>query len=79
MPCWPAGWRGGGFFSTHLTREQDERTGRQLIPCPTADTDEIIADIATVFHWSPSECYAMTVSELLKWHERAATRNGNES
>ncbi|MDC9605863.1 MULTISPECIES: GpE family phage tail protein [Xenorhabdus] len=21
----------------------------------------------------------MTVSELLKWHERAATRNGNES
>ncbi|WP_434223367.1 GpE family phage tail protein [Xenorhabdus bakwenae] len=49
------------------------------MPCPTVDTDEIIADIATVFHWSPSECYTMTVSELLKWHERAATRNGNES
>ncbi|WP_323862470.1 GpE family phage tail protein [Xenorhabdus szentirmaii] len=35
--------------------------------------------MATVFHWSPSECDGMTVSELLKWHERAAARNGSES
>ncbi|WP_439153485.1 GpE family phage tail protein [Xenorhabdus santafensis] len=49
------------------------------MPCPAVDTDDIIADIATVFHWSPSECDGMTVSELLKWHERAAARNGHES
>ncbi|MGV8004505.1 GpE family phage tail protein [Photorhabdus temperata subsp. temperata] len=38
-----------------------------------------MADIATVFHWAPSEYDTMTVPELLKWHERAAARNGNDS
>ncbi|EIT7186249.1 GpE family phage tail protein [Serratia marcescens] len=38
-----------------------------------------MADIATVFHWAPSEYDAMSVPELLKWRERAAVRNGSES
>ncbi|HHR5846969.1 GpE family phage tail protein [Providencia rustigianii] len=46
--------------------------------CPNVETDELIADIATVFHWAPSEYDAMTASELLLWHQRAAARTGNE-
>nr|WP_080985120.1 GpE family phage tail protein [Photorhabdus luminescens] len=38
-----------------------------------------MADIATVFHWAPSEYDAMSVPELLKWHERAVARTGRES
>ncbi|WP_337049273.1 GpE family phage tail protein [Serratia fonticola] len=35
-----------------------------------------MADIASVFHWPPSEMYPMTISELLTWREKAAKRNG---
>lgn len=34
-----------------------------------------MADIATVFHWAPSEMWNMEVEELLDWHERARVRN----
>ncbi|WP_339387169.1 GpE family phage tail protein [Moellerella wisconsensis] len=47
--------------------------------CPNIETDELIADIATVFHWAPSEYDAMTVGEILLWHQRAAARTGNAS
>lgn len=33
-----------------------------------------MADLAAVFHWPPSELYAMTLAELLDWRERARVR-----
>ncbi|WP_338050590.1 GpE family phage tail protein [Providencia vermicola] len=66
------------FFSTELPARDDRRRGR-VIECPNIETDELIADIAIVFHWAPSEYDAMTVGEILLWHKRAAARTGNES
>jgi hypothetical protein len=37
-----------------------------------------MADIAVVFHWGPSEMYAMTPEELMQWRDRASKRNGGE-
>ncbi|HIH2617681.1 GpE family phage tail protein [Burkholderia cenocepacia] len=33
-----------------------------------------MADVATVFHWSPAVMDAMSVSELMEWRERARVR-----
>ncbi|NML31775.1 GpE family phage tail protein [Paraburkholderia antibiotica] len=33
-----------------------------------------MADIATVFHWSPEVMGAMSVDELADWRERARAR-----
>ncbi|MGT0248012.1 GpE family phage tail protein [Burkholderia pyrrocinia] len=33
-----------------------------------------MADVATVFHWSPTVMDAMSVSELMEWRERARVR-----
>ncbi|MEL5621918.1 GpE family phage tail protein [Serratia ureilytica] len=40
-----------------------------------------MADIATIFHWPPSELYPMTPQELLNWRDKALHRSGqtNES
>ena len=32
------------------------------------------ADIAVIFHWGPSEMNAMTLDELIQWHELALER-----
>ncbi|EPL3703174.1 GpE family phage tail protein [Morganella morganii] len=45
---------------------------------PTTDIDDLIADIAVVFHWPPSAYDEMTISELLKWHGLAAARTGQD-
>ncbi len=34
-----------------------------------------MADIATIFHWPPSELYAMGITEILEWRERARVRS----
>lgn len=33
-----------------------------------------MADIASVFHWPPAAMDAMPLSELMRWHARAAAR-----
>lgn len=33
-----------------------------------------MADIAGVFHWTPSDMAAMALSELLMWREKAKVR-----
>ncbi|WP_081073822.1 MULTISPECIES: GpE family phage tail protein [Burkholderia cepacia complex] len=33
-----------------------------------------MADVATVFHWSPAVMDAMSVAELMEWRERARVR-----
>ncbi|HFZ0161436.1 TPA: GpE family phage tail protein [Escherichia coli] len=39
----------------------------------------MVADIAVVFHWSPSEIFVMTPGELVAWRERATVRTGNHN
>jgi len=38
-----------------------------------------MADIATVFGWTPETMSAMTVAELMDWRERARQRSGHDS
>ncbi|WP_208607592.1 GpE family phage tail protein [Xenorhabdus thuongxuanensis] len=38
-----------------------------------------MADIATVFHWSPTVTNEMSLSELLDWRHRAILRSGAEN
>ena len=35
----------------------------------------VIANLAQVWHWPPSDMHAMTVPELLHWHALAIERN----
>jgi len=35
-----------------------------------------MADIATIFHWPPSEMYDMPLSELIDWRQKALIRSG---
>ncbi|CBJ80499.1 prophage protein [Xenorhabdus bovienii SS-2004] len=39
----------------------------------------MVADIATVFHWSPTVTDEMSLSELLDWRHRAILRSGAEN
>ncbi|HHA1288329.1 MULTISPECIES: GpE family phage tail protein [Enterobacter] len=39
--------------------------------------DDLMADIAVIFHWPPSELYFMSVTELITWREKALQRSGN--
>ncbi|MBD2784318.1 GpE family phage tail protein [Xenorhabdus sp. DI] len=39
----------------------------------------MVADIATVFHWSPVVTDEMSLSELLDWRHRAILRSGAEN
>lgn len=43
-----------------------------------SDVDDLIADIAVIFHWPPSEMHRMELRELMAWRERAAVRSGNQ-
>ncbi|MFH7805675.1 GpE family phage tail protein [Acinetobacter sp. BSP-53] len=42
-------------------------------------TDEVIADLAVVFHWTPADCDDYELDELMEWHERARARWESES
>jgi len=35
-----------------------------------------MADIATIFHWQPSEMYDMQLAELIDWRHKAFIRSG---
>ncbi|MBS9428441.1 GpE family phage tail protein [Photorhabdus luminescens] len=39
----------------------------------------MVADIATVFHWSPAVTNEMSLPELLDWRHRAILRSGAEN
>ncbi|CCO70764.1 hypothetical protein YEP4_13640 [Yersinia enterocolitica subsp. palearctica YE-P4] len=43
--------------------------------------DDLMADIAVIFHWPPSELYPLSLTELILWRDKAlqrsATRSGN--
>ncbi|WP_208612602.1 GpE family phage tail protein [Xenorhabdus vietnamensis] len=38
-----------------------------------------MADIATVFHWTPADTDKMSLPELLDWRHRAILRSGAEN
>ena len=41
----------------------------------TDDLHGVIANLAQVWHWPPSDLWRMTVPELLHWHALALERN----
>lgn len=40
------------------------------------NVEELVADIAVVFNWSPGEIFSMPLVEVMSWRERAAQRSG---
>ncbi|HEM6615349.1 TPA: GpE family phage tail protein [Yersinia enterocolitica] len=44
---------------------------------PKLTVDDLIADIAVIFHWPPSELYAMNLTELVNWRDKAHQRSGH--
>ncbi|AVJ16354.1 GpE family phage tail protein [Serratia rhizosphaerae] len=41
--------------------------------------DDLMADIAVIFHWPPSEMNGMGLGELIDWRRRALQRSGAET
>lgn len=59
--------RGGPFFVAEVGA------------CRFADSltvDDLVADIATIFHWPPSVTDVMPLTEVLEWRHRAIMRSG---
>ncbi len=47
--------------------------------CQFADdltVEDLVADIATIFHWPPSVTDVMSLTEVLEWRHRAIMRSG---
>ncbi|QEM94185.1 GpE family phage tail protein [Kosakonia radicincitans] len=42
-----------------------------------SSVEDLIADIAVIFHWPPSVMYDMEPRELMAWRQQAAIRSGN--
>jgi len=42
------------------------------------NVEDIMADLAVVFHWAPHAMLDFTLSELMAWHERARVRSQTE-
>ncbi|WFF40767.1 GpE family phage tail protein [Salinicola endophyticus] len=38
-----------------------------------------MADLAIVFHWTPTDCADFSLRELMEWRERARQRSMNEA
>ncbi|MBF6636183.1 GpE family phage tail protein [Rouxiella silvae] len=38
--------------------------------------NDLMADIAILFHWQPSEMFDMTLAEVLEWRHKALLRSG---
>ncbi|OSK22890.1 phage tail protein, P2 GpE family [Escherichia coli M056] len=41
---------------------------------PFNHVEDVIADIAFIFHWSPADLWAISLPELLDWRQRATER-----
>ncbi|CNH86133.1 gene D protein [Yersinia aldovae] len=39
--------------------------------------DDLIADIAVIFHWPPSELYPLSLTELILWRDKALQRSAS--
>ncbi|PKE29349.1 GpE family phage tail protein [Rahnella sp. AA] len=38
--------------------------------------DDLMADIAVIFHWPPSEMDGMSLTDLMNWRSKALQRSG---
>ncbi|BFO08391.1 hypothetical protein GGER_09010 [Serratia rubidaea] len=65
-----AGWHGDRFFSAEVG-------GVNIDPVLTVD--DLMADIAVIFHWPPSEMNGMGLGELIDRRQRALQRSGVEN
>ncbi|WP_316965168.1 GpE family phage tail protein [Acinetobacter parvus] len=43
-----------------------------------ASVDEVIANIAVVFGWTPNDCAEFEIEELIQWEQRALKRHQTE-
>ncbi|MFW5401908.1 GpE family phage tail protein [Yersinia sp. 1252 StPb PI] len=65
------------FFATQLgIRGEQDDSGNISYEFGFSQIEDVIADVAFVFHWSLPDLWAMTVPDLLAWRERAAVRWG---
>ncbi|MNC63981.1 Phage P2 GpE [compost metagenome] len=62
-----AGRPGDRFFVTEIGRVNID---------PVLTVDDLMADIAVIFHWPPSEMNGMTLTELMEWRYKALQRSG---
>ncbi|WP_322740050.1 GpE family phage tail protein [Acinetobacter bohemicus] len=40
-----------------------------------SSVDDVIANLAVVFHWAPKDCESWEIEELMQWNERARVRS----
>ncbi|PRD14834.1 GpE family phage tail protein [Pantoea coffeiphila] len=52
-------------------------SGERVREARFSDVDDLIADVAVIFHWPPSAMYGMELRELMAWRDKAAIRSGN--
>ncbi|MFE4125542.1 GpE family phage tail protein [Kosakonia sp. YIM B13588] len=51
--------------------------GERIREALFSSVEDLIADIAVIFHWPPSVMYDMEPRELMAWRQQAAIRSGN--
>jgi hypothetical protein len=42
------------------------------------EVEDAIANIATIFHWPPSEFNTMALTDLVMWEQKARERSGSK-
>ncbi len=50
--------------------------GERVITVAFDQIDDLVADIAVIFNWPPSEVFGMDLGEVIAWRKRAALRSG---
>ena len=60
-----------------LWREERAGDGSVITLVCFEHIEDLVADIAAIFNWSPAEIFMMTPGEVVSWRERAALRSGN--
>jgi len=50
--------------------------GERVITVAFDQIDDLVADIAVIFNWPPSEVFGMALGEVIAWRKRAALRSG---
>lgn len=53
------------FDETGAVRTERGGDGERIREAVFSDVDDLIADVAVVFHWPPSEMYGMELRELM--------------
>ncbi|EAA2953739.1 GpE family phage tail protein [Shigella boydii] len=65
------------YERARLWREERAGDGSVITLVCFEHIEDLVADIAAIFNWSPAEIFMMTPCEVVSWRERAALRSGN--